>query len=521
VATAVPHQKGQVDVDENEEVTWLPAWQLRELMAKRELSPVHLLKGILDRWEELQPVFRTMITVDRDVALAAARRSEQMILNREALGPLHGIPISIKDALWTAGMRTTIGSLLFNDFVPPADATPVRRLRDAGAIIFGKANLPEFSGYRRSFNRLIGETLNAWDTTRTSGGSSGGSAVNVALGIGPISIGSDGGGSTRLPASYNGIFGLLPSRGRVPEGPGFYTEPLYGIGPLSRDVRDAAITLQVLAGTDPNSLVSMASKPPDYLATLDQGVDDLRIAWSPDFGRVQPHDQRVLDAVHQVAQIFGDLGATYEEPTLHIEDPYDLMSLDPRHTVDRAMAPYRSTEGFYGLDEFLNELKRDPSKWEQCAIYTKAPFTTEMPTQFEYVKAIPPSVRHRATDHLEDVFRKYDLLLSPTISRTAPLCTEPGVVAWRSSEYARIVNVSGYAAAAVPAGFIAGLPVGLQVMGRPDDEATILRACRALERARPWAHKHPPVAELVRCHHVGAQYQLPNVGVQDQSLFMS
>ena len=473
----------------SEELSWIPAWRLREMLVARELSPVELMQHVLERAERLGPELHPFLSVVPELALGEARAAEAAIARGDELGPLHGIPVSVKDVLWTRDIRTTLGSKLYEDFVPDEDCIPVERLRRAGAIVFAKANAPEFSLNRRTVNLLGPETLNPWDTRRSSGGSSGGSAVSVAAGIGPVSIGTDDGGSIRLPAAFNGVVGMFPSRGRVPEGARCYDSPISGIGPLARDVRDAALVLGVMAGPDSRDPYSHPGPPPDWLASLEDGVSELRVAFSRDLGHVRAHDEAVVDVAEEAAREFRSLAAGYDEPEIRLEDPWDLLTPEPRLSNDVVMEPFRRRPDFYGLENFLGELSRDPERWQRLTIYLRD--RSDRPTALEYTMAIPPAVRNKPIQSIESVFERFDLLLTPTISRTAPVCQEAGLTPPFYTEFTFVVNLCGYCAASVPAGFAGGLPVGLQIIGRPGDEATVLRACRALERVRPWRDDRP------------------------------
>src|SRR5262245_39858475 len=306
-----------------EELHWTPAWRLREMLVAREISPMELMRHTIERIERLEPTLHSMITVAADQAVDARRAAEDSIMRGEAVGPLHGIPLSVKDLVATKGIRTTFGSRLYEDYVPDVDAAVCERAQAAGAIIVGKTNTPEFGLYGRAINLVADEAVNPWDTARVAGGSSGGSGVAVAAGLGPVSIGTDGGGSIRIPSSFNGIFGLLPSRGLVPHYPDLSWSPNSGIGPMTRDVRDAAVLLGVIAGHDRRDPLSVQRDVPDYAAALDDGVDGMRFAWSPDFGFIDPVDPRVVETVARAAPVFEEVRGVVEHPGLRLEDVWD------------------------------------------------------------------------------------------------------------------------------------------------------------------------------------------------------
>jgi Asp-tRNA(Asn)/Glu-tRNA(Gln) amidotransferase A subunit family amidase len=475
-----------------DELAWTPAWKLRDLMAAKRLSPVELTQHILGRAERYGTDLGAFITVFPDIAIAGAKAAEQAILNGDELGLLHGLAVSVKDIAWTKGQRTTMGSKLLADFVPDRDSVVSERLKLAGATIFAKANMPEFSMNRHTLNLLTREAMNPWDPERqtSTGGSSGGSGAAVAAGIGPISIGSDDGGSIRIPSAFNGIFGLFPSRGRVPNGAGFYGAGTCSVGPMTRDVRDAAMVMQAVAGFDARDPFAMSEPAPDYLAGLDDGVKGMRIAWSPDWGRVTPEQPAVVDVCHAAAQVFGELGAIYEEPSFRLEDPFDGLELDSEYSPAQLDAEFRRVDpGYKTLWSWIKEL--EPKDYEKLTIYLRD--RNVSPTMVEYTMSISPKVRYRAKTRVTEMFERYDLLLSPTIGRTAFPSPAAHVTPWQYVAYTYIVNAASCCAASVPVGFHEGLPVGMQIVGPPNGEARVLRAARAFEIARPWADKRPPL----------------------------
>ena len=480
-----------------DELHWTPAWRLREMLVAREISPVELMSHFLDRIDRLEPTLHSMITVAADHGMEEARAAEERIGRGEHVGPLFGIPLSIKDLVATKGIRTTYASRIYEDNVPDVDSAVSERARAAGAIVVGKANTPEFGLYGRGINLVSEESVNPWDTTRISGGSSGGSGVAVAAGLTPISIGTDGGGSIRLPSAFNGTFGLHPSRGLVPHYGGDRSwSPNQGIGPMTRDVRDAAVLLGVIAGDDPRDPLTTlrVGDVPDYPARLDDGIEGMTLAWSPDYGFIEPVDQRVVDTIAAATPVFEDAGATVEQPALRLEDVWDELRRFPvlsRERSDRELAHLRPPE-LPTMGEFLGEIWGNPEKRALATIYVRD--RAERPSHLDYTMGIRPWVRNMPVDSLESIFERYDLLLSPTTSRIAPVCGDHFHVPWTYTAYTYIVNISGYCAASVPCGFVDGMPVGMHVMGRPGDELKVLQAARAFELRRPWAALTPPHA---------------------------
>jgi aspartyl-tRNA(Asn)/glutamyl-tRNA(Gln) amidotransferase subunit A len=467
----------------DEDLAWLPAWRLREMFVSRKLSPVEYATYLIGRIDR-SAALGAFISTFPEHLMEQARQAE--LKRGPDLPLLHGLPVSIKDNVVTKGMRTTYGSRLFQDYVPTEDSVPSERLKSAGAIIFGKSNLPEFALYSRTLNLLAREAVNPWDVARTSGGSSGGAAVAVAAGLAPFAIGTDGGGSIRLPSAFNGLFGLLPSRGRVPNGAGPYANPFSGIGPIARDVRDAALLLQVIAGYDARDPFAVRNAPANYLAELDKGVKGLRMVWTADFGRNTPDEPEVVSICHEAAQTFASLGADFREEDLRLEDPFDPYEPEREYSIEAATARMRAISPDYvDLGGWLSKLPREK-------LFQMTDYAREAAHTFDgYATRIRPEVRYRAKTRLDDLFQRADLLLSPTIARRAFVCGTDQPSQSSYVAYTALFNNSGHCAASVPAGFYKGMPVGLQIVGRPGDEQLVLRAARALERERPWADKRP------------------------------
>jgi Asp-tRNA(Asn)/Glu-tRNA(Gln) amidotransferase A subunit family amidase len=471
------------------ELAWTPAWRLQEMFSARELSPLEFAQFLLDRVERHQDL-SAFITVFPELLLEQAKAATDRIMQGGGdLPPLHGLPVSLKDSIFTEGQRTTLASQLFRDHVPDEDSAASARLKEAGAIIFAKSNLPEFELNRRSINLLVPETLNAWDRTRTSGGSSGGAGVATSAGLGPLALGTDGGGSIRIPSSFSGIFGLLPSRGRVPDRCGEIGLFMSGVGPMTRDVRDAAMLLQVIAKPDQRDPRTRHDDPPDYLAELDKGVAGLRIGWSPDLGRVVPDEPAIVDICHEAARTFERLGAKYSEPPFRFEDPQDELELDGDYAKWK-MAKLGSEIYPGAIDPISWSMKLPREDYAKLTIYIRD--RSDRPTMLDYALGITPEVRRRKRTHIDGLFKEIDLLVCPVIARTAFECGVSNVTPFQYTAYTFITNLAGYCGASVPVGFFEGMPVGLQIMGRPNEEHLVLRAARAFERECPWAQHRPP-----------------------------
>lgn len=469
----------------NEVDLWyLSAVELRERFASRELSPVEVTRATLERIERLNPDLNAFITVTAERALDDARRAERDYAGSgDAPRPLSGIPISIKDITPTKGIRTTRGSLLSRDWVPDEDAPYVERVSNAGAVLLGKTNTPELGWKGDSGNRIIGPTHNPWKHGRTAGGSSGGAAAAVAAGLGPLSQGTDGAGSIRIPAGFCGVFGFKPSFGLVPYYPASTVEALAHVGPITRTVRDAALLMDITAGPDPRDRHTFPT-PGGFLGGCEGGISGLRIAWSPDLG-FAAIDPEVLEITTRAANRLQELGARVEEAQMALPDPWPI--------VDVLWASAQAGAHKDNLNEVRDLL--DPGRLpiiERGSRLTAVDLYTAYAGRNEYYQAV--------RRFMED--GRYDLLVTPALPITAfeAGADQPGTVNGTPTDYLSWTaftypfNVTGQPAAAIPCGFASdGLPVALQIVGRWHDDLTVLRASAAFEDAFPWSHPRPPV----------------------------
>ena len=468
----------------DDDLAFTPATELRPLIDSKQVSIVELTELFLRRIEALNPRLNAYLTVTAEGARADARAKEQALLRGETQGPLHGIPISIKDLEMTKGIRTTVGCAIFKDHVPDQDSVVVERVRNSGAIILGKTNTPECGFSGTTDNRLGDSCRNPWNTDCTSGGSSGGAGASVAGGLCTLATGSDGGGSIRIPASFCGIYGIKPSQGRVPRfggvgGPGYNT--FSQSGPMTHTVRDSALLLQVLAGPDSRDIGCMKSEPPDFLRALEQGVRGLRLAWSPDMGYAMV-DPEVVETASKAAQVFEELGCTVEEPEFSIEDPFpdfwNIFSVVAYTSYGHLLEAHAEEFTDYGLRTI--EYGRDTSV-------------------ADYNRSLLHLLQLQA--RMEAFFEQYDLLLTPTMAVPAfPVGQRPMVIGgrqvedpfWAYTPFTYGFNMTMQTAASIPCGFSSGgMPIGLHMVGRRGEEATVLRASAAFEQARPWADKRP------------------------------
>lgn len=452
-----------------------PAWALRDAVVRGDVRVVDVVDVTLRRIAERDGSLHAFLTVDEVGARETAARLDAELVRGQEPGPLFGVPVSVKDLFETAGLRTTSGSRVLEHYVPDTDSVHAERLRAAGAVIVGKTNTPEFAIFIRTTNDLMPETVNPWDTTRSCGGSSGGAAVSVAAGLTPLAVASDGGGSTRIPAALCGAVGVQPSRGVVPHVGGLVGTLLFSsAGPIARDVRDAAVLLQVLAGPDDRDPACVRTAPDDYVATLDDPVVGVSATWLERSGLFDATGE-IAAVCRKAAETLVGAGASLRTSTGSLRadrwrDGFYAMMMADRYDVGGAR--------FYE-DAAARELLTDYARihFERAAQVTGAAYSRGLAGRFEAIR------------HLEDLFDGADLLLTPTMGRVAPeLASDrtriPDEARLPYVAYTYLVNYTGYAAATVPCGLVDGLPVGLQVIGRPGSEALVLRACRALERAQ-------------------------------------
>ena len=471
----------------SEDLCFTPALELRDMIRHKLISPVEVVKTFLNRIEKINPMVNAYCTLVPEMALQSAREAESAIMRGNEIGPLHGIPVSIKDVTMTAGIRTTFGSKLYENFIPTDDELVVERLKKAGAIILGKTNTPEFAAGASTFNEVFGITRNPWNTNFNSGGSSGGAAAAVAAGLGPLAQGNDLGGSLRIPASFCGVVGLRPSPGRVPWYPNeLHWDDLAVQGPIARTVGDIALMLEAISGPDNRSPVSLSADKTEFLqAVKNPEVKNFRIAWSDNLNLI-PVDREVLEIARSAINVFLGLGCEVVEDT-------------PDFTGVREVALV--LRGLRFVAVYQDQLA-DPEfkRWVNPLVTGNI----EQGLKFS-IRDVARAQRQRSElwEKIRNFFDDYDLLLTPTLP-IPPFPAEThypseidgkpmeSYIDWIMLTYA--ITMTGLPAISVPCGWTEkGLPVGLQVVGRRHSEATLLRAAAAYELAAPWADKRPPL----------------------------
>lgn len=475
------------------------ASSVAERIRSRDVSPTDVVDAYLERIAEYNDDLNAYVSVLEDDARAAAAEAERAIENGDRLGPLHGVPVAIKDNTDVAGAPTTNGTKLLTDNVPDEDDVIVERLRDAGAIVLGKTNMPAFALGPGTDNELVGPARNPWDLDENAGGSSGGSASAVATGLAPIAHGTDGGGSIRHPACSCGVFGFKPSARRIPltsRPDGFGNSiPWSHAGPITRTVTDAALMMNVLAGYHPRDPYSLPDSDIDYVDATTEPIDELSIAYAPtiDGG---PVDSDVRELCTDAVESLEQEGATIEETTIDIglsREEIGEATAVLFHT--RIAASVEAMKTSHGIDILGSD--RDHvrpmviSRIEDGQGYSGVDIRRA------------ERVRTRVFDAVQDVFAEHDVLLLPTLTvptrvysyisqemestdETIEIDGEelPAVYAYR---IAHLFNLSGHPAASLPAGFTDdGLPVGLQVVGSRYGDRDVLAASASLEEANPW-----------------------------------
>ena len=464
-------------------IAFLPAVEQAVLVGRRELSPVELVEMYLERIERFEPQLGAYVTVCAEEALTAARRAEAR-LGKPGLPPFHGVPISVKDLSETAGVRTTFSSRAFASYVPSADAGVVRRLKEAGFILLGKTNTPEFGARPVTESELNGVCRNPWDLSRTPGGSSGGAAAALAAGLCPVAHGSDGGGSIRIPASCCGLVGLKPSRGRISAGPGAgeLLEGFATAGVIARTVHDAAAVLDVMAGHEPGD--PYWAPPPErpFNHETARPPGRLRIGVTPTPPLEAPVDPACLAALWDTAGLLAALGHEVEETAPDWHEPAFTTLFT--HVWQAGSALWRDVDStqLEPLNRVLLEAGRHLNS-------------------VDYVKSVLQL--HLLARRIVAFWDDHDLLLTPTLALPPVpigwtfadgdpwLEFERG---WQFTPFTQIANVTGQPAISLPlGGSEADLPIGVQLLGPPAGEAIILQVAAQLEAARPWAGRTPPL----------------------------
>jgi Asp-tRNA(Asn)/Glu-tRNA(Gln) amidotransferase A subunit family amidase len=460
------------------------AVELVGLMRKKRLSPRDLMEETLRRIESINPVLNAFVSLRADKAMDEARAMTEDLASGGQIGPLVGIPIGVKDLEDVKGMVTSYGSVPFKDNVAQIDSDQVARLKAAGAIVVGKTNTPEFGFTGFTKNLLFGVTRNPWNTERTPGGSSGGSAAAVAGDMVPLATGSDAGGSIRIPASYSGCLGLKTSFGRVPRGPFplLHAHSLWCMGPLTRTVEDAALYLDCVAGYHPSDPESLPFPEISFLKRLKNMPSNLRIAVSPTLGYARVQTE-VMALFQEAVQCFEGMGHRVELWGGALPDVGDTWSTIFTFDLYSRLYP--------GFDDYRDQMGRTLVR----ALDAVKSFSTE-----DHIEA--QRARTELNRAMWSLFDQYDLLLTPTMPTEAFAAKGPPpaeidghpIALLGAVAFTYPFNLSGHPAVSVPAGLTAnGLPAGLQIIGPRHRDDLVLQAAYAYEKARPWNDCWPNV----------------------------
>ena len=467
-----------------------PAVKLISMLREKQVSSVELTRLYLDRIEAFDNRLHSYLTVDAENALSLAAKADKRLMSGNVVGPLDGLPISIKDLEITAGLKTTGGSQIFKDRIPKEDSVVVERIKSAGAVILGKTNTPEFGLLGVTYNLLGEHCRNPWNINKTSGGSSGGAASALAAGLCPVSIGGDGGGSIRIPSSFCGVFGLKPTQGRVPKYGGaglpIAANHLSQTGPISRSVADSALIMQIISGfdaRDPSGFIDEITHDTFSPASTGNG---LRIGWSSDLGFAAV-DSEVLNICQEATTSLKNAGCEIDNADIVLNEPFG-----PFRTLFSAMA-------YTAYSQLLENYPDQITDYAANCIENGASVTgADYAAALGYVDQIK-SIFNSA-------FEKFDVIITPTLAVEAfdalgPLETVNEVNGrevdpwWGYFPFTFPINLAGLPASSVPVGFSKNkLPIGLQIIGRPRDEKTVLSVSAALEQISPWADTKPDLS---------------------------
>lgn len=463
----------------SEGTAWPTAAALATAIRQKDVSPVELVDGVLERIAERNGTLRAFLTVGASEARSLAQAAERRVCSGEEIPPLLGVPIGIKDLQDTAGMRTTYGSVLFREHIPTSDTIAVGRLRAAGAIVIGKTNCPEFGLLGETRNLLGDEAVNPWDSERTCGGSSGGSAAAVSAGLTPIALGDDGAGSVVAPAAMCGVLGMKATRGRVPLGPEPAQTFLYtDVGALGPAVDDIALMVEVMSGPDRCDPLSLRNADSPLLADSRREPAGLRVACTQDFGHF-PTDPEIAEATRTAALRLESLGCHVEEQTPHVPNPWPIY--EPLFWADTWTLLGELFEG--NPDGFLPESREEIAPGRDV-------------TQVQLVRSLDALWRFRW--ELDDFFQRFDILIMPTTATSAfPVGRPPDMIGgtrvrpyWTTfMPFPVVANMCGLPEVSVPWGQSrAGVPIGILVLAQRGGDPTVLAVARALTNDEPVRH---------------------------------
>ncbi len=470
-----------------EEICYMSACEMADKIRSQELTSLEITEAIIERMEKINPLVNAYCTPTIELAREMAKKADDAVKKGEKIGLLHGIPTSIKDLMQTKGIRTTYGSKLYENFIPEVNDIAVQRLIDSGCVLMGKTNTPDFGHIALTNNLLFGQTKNPWDLEKNSGGSSGGAASAAASGISPLALGSDGGGSIRVPSSLCGVYGLKPTFGRIPRYPtiGITFWNMDHYGPIVRFVKDAALMLNVMKGHHPFDQNSFPDDDTDYLKSLDDKPKELNIGYSMDLGFFKLLEPEIEKAVIDSAQKLTKFDWNVEKAKIKVRKPENAFGVLARLG--------------YSFDLKKDFIDRREDFSPDLIQIIEAGLTL---TGQDVIKAI--AQRQGVYEVFHRYFNDYDILITPTTPHPTfkveigergtrfPIVKGKSlsIASWMSYTYP--FNLTGLPAASIPCGWTSeGLPIGMQIIGKRYDEKTVLQVSKAFEEISPWQDKKP------------------------------
>ncbi|MHA1147426.1 MAG: amidase [Promethearchaeota archaeon] len=466
-----------------EEICFMSACDMVEKIATQEISSQEITEIFIERIEKINPILNSYCTTTFEIARINAKEADERVKKGEDLPLLNGVPTSIKDLMLTKGVRTTFGCKLYENYIPDVDEIVVERLKNSGMVFIGKTNTPSFGYWPLTDNLIFGPTKNPWDLTKNSGGSSGGAAAQVASGLGPLALGSDGGGSIRVPSSFCGIFGLKPNFGRIPRYPIHDATwiNLDHYGPMVRYVKDAALMLDVMVGAADADKYSIVKPTYKFREIVKEKPKSLKIGYSMNLGFVKAIDSEVEKAVMTSIQKFDSFSWESEAIKMRLRNVY------------KAFATL-ATAGFaYDLKKYLKDSKDvfepDLLRMIEAGLGYSA---------IDYKQA--EDIREKLYESFHQLFKKYDILITPSTGVPAITTEErfPSKIGGKSVtpvewfSFSFPFNLTGLPAASIPCGWSSeNLPIGMQIIGRKQDEKTVLQVAKAFEEIAPWQNRKP------------------------------
>lgn len=473
----------------NKDIYFISACEMLQKIKSQEASSLEITEKYIERIEKINPLINAYCTKTFDLARKMAKEADNKIRNNKKVGGLVGLPISIKDLNYTKGIRTTFGSKIFEHCIPEEDGIVVKRLKEAGCVILGKTNTPEFGHAGSTHNLVFGETKNPWDLNKTSGGSSGGAAAGIAAGLSVLALGSDGGGSIRIPSCFCGVFGIKPNLGRVPTYPLKNNDKpsiLSCNGPIVRYVKDAALMLDVIKGYYPKDILALPNDDIKYLDQIEQYPKKLKIGYSLNLGHAKQVDSEVEKNVLSAINKFEQMNWEIEEFKVKLRRPE--FTFNVIYTVGYAN----------GLKSYLakwkDKMEPDLIKMIEAGLtYTGVDIEKAMRKRYDLFLKV------------QQLFQEYDILITPT---TAVPAFNLGIMGptqingkkvsptgWTPFSFP--FNLTGHPAASVPCGWSnEGLPIGMQIVGKRFDELSVLQVSKAFEELSPWQEKNPSLSKI-------------------------